>query len=140
MVEGEGLFKVTEAAIDVTKFAFQYVIPLVLGGSGLVAIWYRWRVEREREKLKRRRELIDIWRKELLTDWDATIRIGGRNTTYAFMERPAYWSLRNHLSPSFRSQIESTAPAIRVGSNPALHPRTELSEEISRIEREWNLV
>jgi hypothetical protein len=51
----------------------QYVLPSLLGaGSGLFAILatrHNWGIEKEREQLKRRRELVDTWRRELLDDW-----------------------------------------------------------------------
>lgn len=132
--------QVPEYLIEFTKLVLQYVLPSILGASGLLAVWYNWRVEREREKLKRRRELIDSWRRELLSDWNGTIRLGGPQAKYEFMDKSAYWSLRSHLSAEFRNKIEGPAAVIVRGGNGGMYPRNLLSDEISRIEREWNLV
>jgi hypothetical protein len=122
--------------IEYLKIFIQYVLPSLLGGTGLLAIWYNWRIEKERQRLTRRRELVDSWRSELLHDWnrwDHLTDLG--QLTAAITNTAAYASLRPHLSQEFRSRLEGRQRMLGGG-----YPRTHLIEEIGRIEREWNLV
>jgi hypothetical protein len=41
---------------------FQYILPTLLGGTGLVAVLVNWKIEQLRERLKYRRELVRTWR------------------------------------------------------------------------------
>jgi hypothetical protein len=107
-----------------------------LGGSGLLAIWYNWRIEKERERLRRRGLLVEQWRSELLNNWDDTMYIGRSSSKYPFMDKPAYASLRPHLSEKFSHQLEASR-SITIGDD---FPRRQLIAEIGRIEREWQLV
>src|SRR5215207_9219761 len=99
-----------------TEIFTQYVAPALVGGAaGLLSPWAAWGVEKRRGIRKRREELVDRWRAELLTDWDGTLNIGGQTTRYPFMDKPAYWSLREHLSKDFLNTLETGPPQIVVG-------------------------
>jgi hypothetical protein len=123
-------------AIEIFKVFIQYVLPSLLGGSGLLAILYNWRIEKERQRISHRRDLVDSWRRELLHDWkewDGLVTMG--DLTNAITRSPAYASLRPHLTEAFRRKLEGRQLTLGGG-----YPRTDLIEEIGRIEREWKLV
>jgi hypothetical protein len=123
---------------DLAKLFIQYVLPSLIAGAGLLANWQQWGLEKRRERLKRRRELVDSWRNGLLKDLDLTGYAGSSpGPKYKFMETPEYASLRPHLSEKLRSQLEQKSLIIGGGSN---YPRAELIEEIARKEREWGLI
>src|SRR4051812_14420674 len=113
--------------MEVVKFIAQYVLHSLLGGSSILAIRYNCGIEKKREILKYIRELINTWRRDLLTDWSQEVRVRGGNTRYPFMDKPAYWSLRPHLSEKFRSSIEGKGIIIVQGAD---FPRNRLSDEI----------
>ena len=65
--------------MDWLDIAARYVVPPILGGiAGLFSPWANWGIEKRRQKLARRRELITGWRLELVPmlsdrnkDWSA---------------------------------------------------------------------
>ena len=57
---------------ELLKLGVQYVLPNLIAGTGFIAIRYNWGIEKERERLKRRREMVDTRRRELLVSWDGT--------------------------------------------------------------------
>jgi hypothetical protein len=116
----------------------QIIIPAIVGGlAGAISAWSQWGIEKRRQRLQRRQSYVDDWRRELLDDWDPTLTLGGNGPNYAFMKKPAYASIRDHLSQDFRATLE-TKRTIRAGGGD--FPRRELIAEIARIEREWGLV
>jgi hypothetical protein len=114
----------------------QYVLPLLLGGSGLLAIFYNWRIDKEPTRLIRRRELVDGWRRELLDDWKKWNDLANMgDLTRAITTSPSYASLRPHLTESLFQRLEGRQRMLGGG-----YPRSQLIEEIGHIERKWKLV
>lgn len=126
---------------------FQFVLPPLLGAlAGWAAAYFQWDVEKRRARLARRAALVDTWRRELLEDWPQTdiqvVPRGGLSVTH----KPAYASLRPHLSAKCRTDLEGAPPkpgklradtTIHVGRDSL---RKDLVEEIGRIEKAWKLV
>ncbi|WP_028136326.1 hypothetical protein [Bradyrhizobium japonicum] len=119
----------------------RYVIPPLLGGAGgILTVYGQWGIEKRRQRLQARRDLVNAWRKDLiplLTSYPAT-RGGGGENKYAFMDHESYSSLRPHLRPDLRTELENTVVHVNVGG-PAF-PRQAIMDEIARIERKWRLL
>jgi hypothetical protein len=132
----------------------RYVLPPILGGAGgLITIWANWGIEKRKQRLQRRRELITGWRLELIPmvaqAQDLTVVWAG-DRQRAVMSSPYYASLRPHLSKDALRQIED--PAIKIFVRPTnsttmpthdwYHhfPLKIFVDEIARIEKQWKLV
>jgi hypothetical protein len=125
--------------MDIWEFAGKYVAPLALGGVGTLAANYLgWGIEKRRQKLAYRKDLVQQWRTELVPLLNDTVVTGGTVAKYPFMKHAAYASLRPHLKPELVKQLEGKTIHIVVGSD--AFPRRNILDEIGRIEREWNLV
>ena len=129
----------------------RYVLPPILGGAGgFTTIWANWGIEKRKQRLQRRRELITGWRMTLIpmigqTQEDPMVWAGERQR--AVMASPYYASLRPHLSAEAIKQIEDPmtiifAPADERARNDWTHhfPLKIFVDEIGRIEKEWKLV
>ena len=122
--------------MDVFDVVTRFVLPPILGGAGgLITGYANWGIEKQRQRLTRRRELVTGWRMNLLPmlgegpiDWDA---IKGK-----ILASPYYASLRPHLSAELVGKIRAERTFF-VGGD---FPRTALIEEIGRIEKKWKLV
>jgi hypothetical protein len=129
----------------------QYGLAAVIGGlSGLAASYFNWGIEKWRQILQRRRELVTGWRLELIpmiAQPDGNPKVWAGERQRAVMSSPYYASLRPHLTQQAIQQIED--PAIKIFGSPAGEspsqwanhfPLKVFVEEIGRIEREWKLV
>jgi hypothetical protein len=130
----------------------QYGLSAIIGGlSGLAASYFNWGIEKRRQVLQRRRDLVTGWRMELLpliAQPRVFSQVWAGDRQRAVMSSPYYASLRPHLTEEAREQIEH--PVIkgfisRGGQAPphdwAHHyPLKVFVDEIARIEREWKLV
>jgi hypothetical protein len=122
--------------MDWMDVATRYVVPPILGGlAGLFSPWANWGIEKRRQKLARRRELITGWRMELIPmfsdrekDW---LELRPEMTA-----SPFYASLRSHLSGKAVGMIEAERTAF-AGTDVFLRLFTS---EIARIEKKWKLV
>jgi hypothetical protein len=132
----------------------RYVLPPILGGAGgLITIWANWGIEKRKQRLQRRRELVTGWRMTLMPmigqpQDPPTVWAGERQR--AVMSSPYYASLRPHLSASAIQQIED--PVMRLfirSSDPTKRPTHDWNhhfplkvfvDEIGRIEKKWKLV
>lgn len=131
------------------------IVASAIGGGAvgsLVTQWSGWGIEKRKQRLQRRRELITGWRLELLpliaSSHDTPeIWIGPRQTKV--LSSPFYASLRPHLSEAAVKEIED--PQVRLvlrrpGAPPSgdhwsyQFPLKIFVDEIARIERYWNLV
>jgi hypothetical protein len=122
--------------MDWIDVAARYVVPPILGGlAGFFSPWANWGIEKRRQKLARRRELITGWRLELIPmlsdrekDW--------LELRSAMTASPFYASLRPHLSENAVKMIEADRTAF-AGTDVFLRLFTN---EIARIEQKWKLV
>ena len=119
----------------------RYVIPPLLGGAGgIITIYGQWGIEKRRQKLQARREIVSEWRKTLIPLLIAKpeTSVGGSASKHTFMDHESYASLRPHLKPELVRKLESSTIHVVLGGPP--FPRNEIIEEIARIEREWQLI
>jgi hypothetical protein len=119
----------------------RYVIPPILGGAGgLITIYAQWGIEKRRQKLQARRDLIAKWRLELIPALTSTsgTSSAASGSKYAFMDLEAYSSLHPHLSAALRNKLEDGVIRINMGGLP--FPRVAIMDEIARIEKEWQLI
>jgi hypothetical protein len=122
--------------MDWMDVAARYVIPPILGGiAGVFSPFANWGIEKRRQKLARRRELITAWRLELIPmlrdrekDWP--------DVREEMAASPYYASLRPHLSAAAVGMIQADR-TVYVGTDVFLRLFTG---EIGRIERKWKLV
>jgi hypothetical protein len=124
------------AAMDWTDVITRFIVPPILGGAGgLIAIYANWGIEKSRQRLARRRDLVTGWRMNIIpmfqdrdVDW---LELKPR-----LIVSPFYASLRPHLSDDAVRMIytERTAYA---GEDVFLKLFTS---EIGRVERKWKLV
>jgi hypothetical protein len=128
----------------------RYVLPPILGGAGgLVTIWASWGIEKQKQRLARRRELVTGWRMNLLplVEGRDVLWVGDRKATV--LASPYYASLRPHLTEEAIRRLEiAVLPIVitkpgsaRPGSDWHHHfPLNLFVEEIQRIEKKWRLV
>ena len=84
--------------LDWADVISKVIIPAVAGGiAGWFAPWRHWEIEKRRQVLERRRELVTAWRMKLipmvskLSDWN---EVEGRDV----LGSPYHASQRPHLS------------------------------------------
>lgn len=129
----------------------RFVLPPLLGGiCGFAASWLNWGIEKRRQRLQRKRELVTGWRMQLipmLGQLSDTSQVWAGERQRRVMTSPYYASLRPHLSEAARAEIEDATLTVFVErggkrSNDWNHhfPLKIFVEEIARIEREWKLV
>ena len=131
----------------------QYVPPSALGvAAGLFSPWANWGIEKRKQRLQRRRELIAGWRLELIpmvasSQDSPEIWTGPKQAKV--LSSPLYASLRPHLSKEAIKKIEDPTMGLvlsRGGAPPSgsywahRFPLKIFVDEIARIEREWKLV
>ncbi|GEM_PF-1091195 len=117
------------------------LIPLIsiLGGlitgvlGSLIAPWVHWGIEKKKQKLNYRKELIAKWRqmvRELLKYYD-----DNRNSLPVLRKvitrYEAFYSLKGHLSQDiiFRIEADTYEDALAL-----------ITDEINGIEKEWRLL
>jgi hypothetical protein len=114
----------------------RYVLPSALAiGTGLFSPWAGWGIEKRRQRLERRRELVTAWRMNLIP---LIKRNPDREALRPkLMESPYYASLRPHIKPELLRRIEGKSRVAVAGED---FPYEIFVGEIGRIEREWKLV
>jgi len=131
----------------------QYVLPSALGVvAGLFSPWANWGIEKRKQRLQRRRELIAGWRLELIpmvASSQDSPEIWAGPKQAKVLSSSIYASLRPHLSKEAIKKIEDPTMGLvlnRGGVPPSesylayRFPLKIFIDEIARIEREWNLV
>lgn len=122
--------------MDILDIAARYVVPPILGGiAGLFSPWANWGIEKRRQRLARRRELITGWRLELIPMFSDRER-DWLEVKQSVTASPFFASLRPHLSPKAIEMIYAQR-TVYVGEDIFLGL---LTSEIGRIERKWKLV
>jgi hypothetical protein len=129
------------------------IAKLVASGAlgGTAAAWSNWGVEKRRNKLAYRRELVQSWRKMVL-DVTRTYE-SPHNEDVSFTElierREAYYSLKPHLltetlealkAEKNKKHIDVVVVARKTTVNPPDRLIELLTDDITRIERCWDLV
>ncbi len=109
------------------------VTGLISGAiASLIAPWVQWAIEKRRNLINYRRELIKTWRNEL-EDYNY---VGGEvraSSTYA--------AIRPHLQQQVRERLENRERFTfdsRGGDTFVI--KNILLDEVARIEKEWGLV
>jgi len=93
--------------------------------ASLIAPWVHWGVEKRRDKMDRRRALIDNTRISLS---------GNAFSRQNFRQSAAYSAIRPYVSESLRSNVESRAH----GGDVTL--RQHVLEELAALEKKWKLI
>jgi hypothetical protein len=136
---------VIAAQLDAWQIGIGLLAAVGSGALGsLIAPWSQHAVATRRARDERRARLVDEWRAMIA-------RVQGKgpgsNTQIhnpaALVSDPAYGSLRPHLDPEERSQIEGpNSPAVRVvvGGGPYVLGVPTLMAAVDRMEKEWKLV
>jgi hypothetical protein len=129
------------------------IAKLVASGAlgGTAAAWSNWGIEKRRSKLAYRRELIESWRKMVL-DVTRTYE-SPHNEDVSFTElierREAYYSLKPHLPTETLDALKAeknktTIDVVTGGRKTIVNPPDRfvglLTDDIARIERQWDLV
>jgi hypothetical protein len=124
------------ASMDWVDVITRFIVPPILGGAGgLIAIYANWGIEKSRQRLARRRELITGWRMELMPMLRDRSR-GWHELRPEVTASPYYASLRPHLSKEALKRLENERLVVAGGDFPV----QDFTNEIGRIEREWKLV
>lgn len=100
--------------------------------ASLVAPWVHWGVEKKRQRLSRRRQLVAEWRAALSRPQQVK----------DFRESATYATLRPHLPADLVRRIESDTIEIQVGGRGAglANFNAALLDEIAQVESKWKLV
>jgi hypothetical protein len=130
-----------------------YVLTFALGvAAGLFSPWAYWGLQKRKQRLHGRRELVTAWRHELIpmvASSQDLPEIWGGPKQAKVLSSPCYASLRPHLSKEAIKKIEDPTLGLvlnRGGAPPSeshlayRFPLKIFIDEIARIEREWNLV
>ncbi len=102
------------------------ICGLITGAVGsLIAPWIHWGIEKRRDKLNRRRDLIN----------NARLFLSGNNLTREiFRQSPGLSAIRSYLPADLIKNIQSRA----MGGEISL--KEKILEEITKLERKWKLV
>ena len=95
------------------------LIPASLGLLGgvvgsLIAPWVNWGIEKRRQKLAYRRELVASWRK-MIQSVTRNPRDGGKSLVFHLERYDRFYSLKPHLSAKALTEIAVTRTKV-VGS------------------------
>lgn len=115
----------------------EHVITGVMGFiAGLFAPWVKWGIEKRRERLRHRRDLVAKWRRMIQTVAGTPID-PALGVTHLLERHEDYYSLRPHLSTKTLGEIHS--PHTWDGSSIGAELNNTL-DDIAEIERKWGLV
>ena len=122
----------------------------LVGGliASVVSPWVRWGIEKRSNKQAFRRDLVANWRTmiaHVATYLDNAEE--GQGVRFFLERHPDYPSLKPHLSPNSLDAIASRQgiamrPALAIGEDQGeTHPALLLmTDDVARIERDWDLV
>ncbi len=94
--------------------------------ASLIAPWVHWGIEKRRDKINRRRALIDNTRIFLS---------GNVFTRETYRQSPAYSAIRPYLSPRIIGNIQQRNTS---GGEQTL--REDILQEIAALEKRWKLI
>jgi hypothetical protein len=114
------------------------VLGFVAGIAGsLIAPWVNWGIEKRRQRLSHRRELIASWRK--MVREVTLIKDESESSLAELLERQeAFYSLQPHLSHKVISEIYRSRTFIAGSTISA--GCSYMLDEIGEIEKRWKLV
>jgi len=123
VVSGNAPMEIGPVAVAIISGVF----GLIAGAVGsLIAPWVHWGIEKRRNKLDRRRALIDNTR--IFLSGDAPTREDYRQS-------PAYAAIRPYLSQRIRDNIQQRNTS---GAEQIL--REDILQEIAALEKRWKLI
>src|SRR3954466_16132383 len=99
--------------------------------GGMLTSRYTFHLEQKREQMKRRREIIDMARRELISEPASDI------TKADLIAKGAYKAIAPYFSPAFREEMETN---LRICVLPHDNMQRALAAEIVRLEREWKVL
>ncbi len=125
--------------------------------ASIIAPWVNWRIEQRKQKLAYRRELISKWRAmifHIVSIYESDEETNAETFFDLLNREQDYLSLKQHISnETFEklSKADITPGVINVVVRGGLHSGSErinpidnfasiLTDEVSRIEKEWDLV
>lgn len=120
----------------------QALVSIVLGfvagiAGSLIAPWVNWGIEKRRQRLLHRRELIASWRK--MVREVTLVKDDSESSLAELLERhESFYSLKSHLSQKVISEIYRSKTVI-AGSTIGAGCSYMLNE-IGDIEKKWKLV
>lgn len=102
--------------------------------ASLVAPWVQWAIEKRRNRMSYRRELIASWRHELDTMPLMMFRKPSSTALYGMM--------KPHLRPQARADLEAevVVETAEQGNDVSYRRARILRDEITRLENKWGLV
>jgi hypothetical protein len=126
-------------------------------GGGIVAIiapWIKWGIEKRKQKLAYRRELITNWRAMIFNVMSVYEEVGAETFFDLLEKEPHYLSLKPHITTEAFKKLSKadivpgkiiivTRGKLGSGSsiiNPIGRFISILSSEVDRIEQEWDLL
>ncbi len=128
------------------------IAGLVTGGiASLIAPWIHWGIEKRKQKLQNRRDLITGWRKMI----SAVINFDDRSDedgSFTFMEsllkQPEYPSFNPHLDETTLGELRrlnnSNSNGLTFTTDGRINPvdmfANRLTQKVGEIEKEWDLV
>jgi hypothetical protein len=117
---------------------FSIILGFIAGIAGsLIAPWVNWGIEKRRERLKHRRELITSWRK-MVREVAMMKDNSDCSLNELFERQEPFYSLKPHLSRKVISELHRSRTLIAGSTIGA--GCTYMLDEISEIEKKWQLV
>jgi len=107
----------------------------LIGGTvaSLVAPWVQWGIEKRRNKMTYRRQLVESWREYIDKNFNFNQNDFAGTATFS--------TLRPHLSKKLIKDIEDEAIQLTsIGSSTHDSIKLDLLQEITRIEKRWGLI
>ena len=101
--------------------------------ASLIAPWINWGVEKRKQKLEYRRQLVVSWRK-MIEDVSKQVpedKSPG-DVVFLYQKHSAFHSLKQHLNIESVDMLRNLDPYYELPF--------KISDEISRIEKKWKLV
>lgn len=103
--------------------------------SGLLVPWIKWQIEKRKEQLAYRRELIKSWRSAISSQ---VCDVGDEQNT--FLGSAEYSSLRVHLGSESLKKVEAMRTLYVNGARGGFYRNQVLLDEVARLEKKWGLV
>jgi hypothetical protein len=112
--------------------------PALAFVAGMFTPWVKWHIEKNRQRVEYRRQLVTAWRK-MVADV-ATKDTGSSSESFKELleKHEDFYSLCGHLSRETIGEIATCRTTIVGSTLPA--PLQMIIEDIGDIERKWSLV
>lgn len=103
--------------------------------SGLLTPWIKWQVEKRREQLAYRRELVKAWRAAIEQE---KYQFADERST--LLSSAAYSGLRVQLSAEALKTVEAVRTVYVGGARGDSVQKHVLLDEVARLEKKWALL